>query len=558
MKKIFKAFGIGVLAILASLGITGCFDDNTTTSTTKTTTTEQVSTKGEEETYSISKQKILSDVTIIAKYETLVNGVTKYEDVDFTKEYPKNTKIKIEIKNESDDYVKVTASYGSQLVDCCIVESIDIDDNPGKGELAIFPLTANLTIKTEVDDFDNVEALNLFLDDSKDTTDKKNSVHIYNPNKYIYENLENSSQLIVGQALNIVIWNEASDVYVTIDNGGTKTLENQLFEKLTDAEIDGDGHGAAGLITLTVAGTVTVDIDTKTPPTPHDGCEVYFDTLLNEGDITYSILNGTTPISSGDYVDENSTVTVNVTNNTSKKLTIYAHTDGGENIVSVDTIDPSETNFSFVLANITKDVAILVEEYSEYTVTYPTSTTDDVIVAVRDFDSQIITSGSTVMKHTALDFEFINTSTTKKYMAVIEIEDVDFSKVTYRTHELPVNGAWALNPLDPYLYVNGYVKFSVIEVADYTLTVTNPFSGEEDDFDVYCSIVDGDSISSGDTISSAQEMSIATDIAHAKYYITIINGSETIVNHEEISNGSSYYSPTFLVSGNVTVTISNS
>ena len=53
-------------------------------------------------------------------------------------------------------------------------------------------------------------------------------------------------------------------------------------------------------------------------------------------------------------------------------------------------------------------------------------------------------------------------------------------------------------------------------------------------------------------------MAIATDIAHAKYYITIINGSETIVNHEEISNGSSYYSPTFLVSGNVTVTISNS
>ena len=112
MKKFIKAFCIGVVALLTCFTITACGGKKNKTkenTTTENTTTEEKKTTPDVVTYSIVKQGEIDGVNVKVTYAYTNNGVTKNKDVDFTKKYDKNTKIKVEVENNSTKRVKISA-----------------------------------------------------------------------------------------------------------------------------------------------------------------------------------------------------------------------------------------------------------------------------------------------------------------------------------------------------------------------------------------------------------------------------------------------------------------
>ena len=91
-------------------------------------------------TYSIVKQGEIDGVNVKVTYAYTNNGVTKNKDVDFTKKYDKNTKIKVEVENNSTKRVKISALLGATSAGSVFVNANSND------VLEEIILTNNLTI----------------------------------------------------------------------------------------------------------------------------------------------------------------------------------------------------------------------------------------------------------------------------------------------------------------------------------------------------------------------------------------------------------------------------
>lgn len=494
MKKFIKAFCIGVVALLTCFTITACGGKKNKTkenTTTENTTTEEKKTTPDVVTYSIVKQGEIDGVNVKVTYAYTNNGVTKNKDVDFTKKYDKNTKIKVEVENNSTKRVKISALLGATSAGSVFINANSSD------VLEEIILTNNLLIKLEDATTNITASLSLTQDNSADTSTETNIVHLYKTSDSSKTDLVNTSSLTLDEEVTVYVWNAASAVHLKVVNGST-TVVDKDYEKLTDEQADpltGEGHGANEKYTFNVKGDVIVTMTVLNEPVTR---EVYIP------DYTYVTFSFYYNDKNGQRVDCDETA--NVPNGTTIYASATSISDGevmaymttGKDIIgkikiSEGDITPQTVNFSPI--TVYSDIEFDYEYYDTYTLEF-SSEVDDAefeIYNVSGSEPELITtSGESYEILTEFEFKLTNDSGDKVIVniyigsdlygsLIIEDEEYTFPEIVamkddikleiveYEEFEITINSITNTDIT---------ASFAIIDSSKDTLTPTPIASGD--------------------------------------------------------------------------------
>ncbi len=550
MNGIIKKVGILALGLLA---ICACENKTTKKNTTKSgettkqstkttakkttkkgATSEKTSTTPSKPNYSINLGGLPTGLTITPK----IGG----KAIDTSKQYLKGTLIDFEIVNTLNKYLRVTINmsgkkYTAKWLDSCY-DATD-DDDIVYATIEDVELLGNLTINvSEVED--DVEPLSIVLDDSKDTETLKNTVYVYEPGTW-EKAYENGDELYDGQTIAVVLNNYASDVTIKV-RAGEKVLADEKYDQLTA------GANGYTVVTYTLkdnCGVIYIETDTGSTSTALDARVANF--MYNSTGISYKLYANDVEIQSGDEVTPGAEIKCTVTNNSPDEwdaiLTSY-YAGGDEN----DAIKVEVGTTQTLTRIATESVMFAIEDFSDYTVTHNSLPTG--VSATIVSNKSTITSGTKVMRYSQVSVTIDNTTNTD-YMLVLQMRD-DYYGVEVLNTKIKVSKNTTYTT-DKVIYIVGDLSISVIEDRQFTYTVNNPYSSNED-LEVYASINDGGSIDSGATISFGQEISFATGYPqNGSYNIKVTMAGTTIIDETVPSNG--YNSTLYDVTGDVVVTI---
>ena len=465
MKKFIKAFCIGVVALLTCFTITACGGKKNKTkenTTTENTTTEEKKTTADVVTYSIVKQGEIDGVNVKVTYAYTNNGVTKNKDVDFTKKYDKNTKIKVEVENNSTKRVKISALLGATSAGSVFINANSSD------VLEEIILTNNLIIKLEDATTNITASLSLTQDNSADTSTETNIVHLFKTSDSSKTDLVNTSSLTLDEEVTVYVWNAASAVHLKVVNGST-TVVDKDYEKLTDQQADpltGEGHGAKEKYTFNVKGDVIVTMTVLNEPVTR---EVYIP------DYTYVTFSFYYNDKNGQRVDCNETA--NVPNGTTIYASatsvsdeeVMAYMTTGKDIIekikiSEGDVTPQTVNFSPI--TVYSDIEFDYEDYDTYTLEFSSEVdgAEFEIYNVSGSEPELITtSGESYDILTEFEFKLTNDSGDKVIVNVYVGSDLYGSLVIedeeYTFPEIVV------------MYDD--IKVEIVEYEEFEVTIAN-------------------------------------------------------------------------------------
>ena len=559
MNKVFKKIGLCAVTFLAALTFASCGNKKTkdtkttkggvsttksnvsTKKTTKSATTSKTSTKPSSKEYGVTLQNSLSKVSVNV---VTMNGTTP-TPVDFTKKYAAGTLFYVQVINSSDDQIRISAIMGGKKYDSYLIEGLDIDDEPGYGGLMGVELLGDLTFKVEEASDAEASYLTLQVDDSEDTETLQNIVHVYDPTTLTKKDYVSQQQMEVGQDIEVVLTNYASDVHLTIRNDET-TIVDKDFDQLQP----GATHETSGTFTFKVGDDVYIDCEVKGEEVTDSEIRIVNFSSADDADITVELYNGETPINTN-TVPKGTTVAANIVNSSTTKLLVTAYYDGeSDDLLICKSIDSNERiTFDVEAAN---SFVIMIEDYVEYTITYSQITGIDVEIVV---GTTVITSGTTVCKYSTM-YPTATNSTSKDYAIVVYYDDeMVFTTSLYAgTTFADVNG----------IIVENNMNIVLVEKTNFNVTIVNPIN-DDDLLSVYFGIngAAGEEsteieLNNGGTIASLTNLTVAVmpwGGCPTGYVLTIMNGDTKVLDKEPIVKNNPINIASIIISGNFSFVI---
>ena len=549
MSKIYKIVFVGLLSLLAVLGITACDLGETTTkkttektietttssnTTTNRSTTKQKTTTGDSsEKCSIQISGAVSGLTITPN----ING----EALDLSKEYPVGSIIDVDIVNTTNKYYRITANmankkYKAKWVDWCY-DATD-EDEITYTELTGIELLDDLTLSVREVSGDDYVNVALQIDDSKDTDTLTNTVKVFEPNTWEAP-YENGDEAVEGQDLRVVLYNYASDTTILVRKSGV-VVAQQKYDQL---EPDADGYVVATFTIENNCEEIYIETDCKE--------EVGLDarvnnTLYDPTGVSYKLYDDGVEIENEATIELNSTITCEITNGSDDDIIATAYLAGGDELEAFVVTKGTTKTLSKTATN---SVIFAIESYVEHKVTY-SSSISNVVMIVKDKNNTDISTNSDVTRYSKINLSITNPDNVDYAIKIKMRDDYYDNDMIDKTIILAKNSTWTPDG-DFLLY--GDLTINVVSVEKYTLTINNTF--DEDHADVFTSILDTDlHPASGDSINDGDTLNITIMFDSTNYKVTLINGSETILDNA-IPTSSFYTISSFVVKGNVTLTI---
>ena len=543
MKSIFKKIGIATVALAAVIGFSACNDDkttkqksttNVTTKTTKkATSSKMTSTSPSTNKCSISLGNLPTGLTVKAK----ING----QDVDTTKTYNKGSKIDFEIENKISKFYRVTIKqdnkkYVAKWLNFCY-DATDPEDVVHE-TLDDVELIGNLTVEAAEVDGDDVQPITFSLDEANDTQEVQNSVYVYEPDT-CGRAYENGDELIEGQKIKVVLKNYASDITIKILKG-EELVKLQKYDKLNANQ---EAYEVATIDVTKDCGVIYIETSCDHAASVMDARVNGY--VINDDGVSYKLYQDDVEIQNESEITLNSEIKCTLTNKSATEpIMLTSYYAGGYNYESVK-LEGGETKT--LTKTATDSVMFFYEDYQEYTIAHNTLPTG--VTATIKANGTEIANNTTKMKYSKINLSLTNESG-KKYLVLLKMVDTLFN-TTYldETYQLSAGGSFEYNGN---IYLEYDLDIIVIEAADYTYTVNNPYG---DDVELSASIIGESSIESGATISYGQKINFAVfPPQNGTYTIQVTIGGVSVLN-TTIPSAGYYEMISYDVTGNVVVTI---
>jgi hypothetical protein len=418
---------------------------------------------------------------VYATYED--ENAEQVQITTFPTTLPEDTEVTIFFVNNDEDYkYVVTLTINGVVYETKVINKDDSDD---------YTITLEANVIVNVEKIVNTDGYTITVDNDFASSNPNEGLVIYvtyEEDGSIYEVNNYNEKYPVGSALTIyadnyydtflfkvsaIIGGEVVD-YVNVDNLGFSYIELDLIGDLT--------------ITVEKTGEVEEDYD----------CDVYIDTLSSVDVIIKTVDDGTS-IFSGDTIEENTDVNIEITNNSSKpvNVTIYVadFTEAEKIVMAGDT-------YTLNGLEIYGDLEIYVSELSDVQISYASDITDVTIVAY-DLDKGIneagvITPSDSVAGGTPIGFVVTNNTEKDIYVYVYngsfiyEFEHEHFCDI------VPAGSTYTYNGTD----ILAYWDFALY-VADTPSTITYDLGDYENvSFELSYTLLSGSktNITSGDSV----------------------------------------------------------